>query len=145
MDALLPGRKVCTSVVLGARTELPRNTVVQPLSQPLKEQIRRAKPRYNQFGKCSSALSLGETINLVIAQFRPQATVPIPGTSAADIALTQSQGVCYLALCSDLCGDTKQRSSIPTSQPTLVLLPWSVFPSQQLTYRQSRLLRRFKM
>jgi len=126
-------------------TELPRNTVVQPFSQALKEHSRRAKPRYNQFGKCIGALDLCETINLVIAHFRPQATVPIPGTSVADIALTQSQGVCYLASCSDLCGDTKLRSSMPTSQPTLVPLPWSVFPSQQMRYRQSRLPRRFKM
>ena len=115
-------------VVLGARTELPRNTVVHPLSQPLKEHSRPAKPRYNQFGKCIGGL--WPTINLVIAQFCPQATVPIPGTSAADIALTQSQGVCYLASCSDLYSDTKLRSSMPTSQPILVLLPWSVFPSQ---------------
>jgi len=125
-------------------TELPHNTVVQPLSQALKEHFRRAT-RYNQFGKCIGALGLCETINLVIAQFRPQATVPIPGTSVADIALMQSQGVCYPASCSDLCGNTKLRSSMPTSQPTLVLLPWSVFPSQQMRYRQSRLPRRFKM
>ena len=110
-------------------TELPRNTVVQPFSQALKEYSRRAKPRYNQFGKCSGALmGLCETINLMIAQFRPQATVPIPGTSVADIVLPQSQGVCYLASCSDLCGDTKLRLSMPT-----------------MRYRQSRLPRRFKM
>ena len=36
-------------------TELPRNTVVQPFSQALKEYSRRAKPRYNQFGKCIGA------------------------------------------------------------------------------------------
>ena len=109
-------------------TELPRNTVVQPFSQALKEYSRRAKPRYNQFGKCIGGLWV--TINLVTAQFCPQATVPIPGTSAADIALPQSQGVCCLASCSDLYSDTKLRSSMPTLQPTLVLLPWSVFPSQ---------------
>jgi len=126
-------------------TELPHNTVIEPLSQALKEHSCRAKPRYKQFGKCISALDLCETINLVIAQFRPQATVPIPSTSVAGIALMQSQGVCYLASCSDLCGDTKLRSSVPTSQPTLVLLPWSVFPSQQMRYRQSHLPRRFKM
>ena len=127
-------------------TELPRNAVVQPLSQALKEHSRRAKPRYNQFGRCIGALmGLCETINLVIAQFHLQATVPIPGKSVADIALTQSQGVCYIASCSDLCGDTKLRSSMPTLQPTLVLLPWSVFPSQQMRYQQLRLPRRFKM
>ena len=127
-------------------TELPCNTVVQLFSQALKEYSRRAKPRYNQFGKCIGTLmGLFKTINLVIAQFCPQATVPIPSTSVAGIVLTQSQGVCYLASCSDLCGDTKLRSSMPTSQPTLVLLLWSVFPSQQMRYRQSRLPQRFKM
>jgi len=52
-------------------TELPRNTVVQPLLQALKEHSRREKPRYNQFGKCIGPLGLCETINLVIAQFHP--------------------------------------------------------------------------
>ena len=113
-------------------TELPRNTVVQPFLQALKEYSRRAKPRYNQFGKCIGGLWV--TINLVTAQFCPQATVPIPGTSTADIALPQSQGVCCLASCSDLYSDTKLRLSMPTLQPTLVLLPWSVLRSQQLRY-----------
>jgi len=39
-------------------TELPRNAVVQPLLQPLKEHPRRAKPRYNELGKRSGTLSL---------------------------------------------------------------------------------------
>jgi len=124
---------VCTAVVLGAHTEMLYNTVIRPFSQPLKEHSHRAKPKYNQFGKCSGALSWCGTINRVS---RPQATVPVPDTSAVHIPLMQTQGVCYLALCSDFCGDTKPRLLMPTSQPNMVLQPalvlllCSVIPSQ---------------
>ncbi|KIM63304.1 hypothetical protein SCLCIDRAFT_764765 [Scleroderma citrinum Foug A] len=86
-----------------------------------------------------------DTINL-------QATVPDSGTSVADITLTLSQGVCYLASCSDLCDDTKPRPSMPTSQlnsvlqSTLMLFLYNfMFPSLQWKYQQTRLLRRFIM
>lgn len=77
LDAFVHGRGVCTSSVLGAYTEMPCNTVARPLSQPLKEQSDRANRRYNQFAsKCSGALRLCETINLV------DCAIPSAGNSA---------------------------------------------------------------
>jgi len=78
MPCFVDARYVCTAVVLGAYTEMPCNTVIRPFSQPLKERSHHAKPKYNQFGKCSGALSWCGTINRVGCAIPSAGNSPCP-------------------------------------------------------------------
>jgi len=69
-------RYVCTAVALGAHTEMLYNTVIRPFSQP--QHSHRAKPKYNQFGKCSGALSWCGTINCVGCAIPSAGNSPCP-------------------------------------------------------------------